>query len=133
MNTFRKTLGMLAAAAAVAIVPFASAVTPAAAQTLNPAVSASCTAPDVPAGTTYAALAETPAMAAQYQLSGTTLVRVDLESNGSIRAASVEKSSGAPFLDMAAVQAAKASTFSPEIRDCAPVAGSYIFQVDFTQ
>jgi TonB family protein len=132
MNTFRKTLGMLAAAAAVTFAPFASAVTPAAAQALNPAASASCSTPDVPASTTYAALAETPAIATQYQLTGTTLVKVELEPNGSIRDASVAKSSGAPILDMAAVAAAKASTFSPEIRDCAPVAGSYLFQVDFT-
>jgi TonB family protein len=132
MNTFGKTLGMLAAAAAVSFAPFASAVTPAAAQTLNSAAS-SCATPDAPAATTYAALAEMPAIAVQYQMTGTTLVKVDLEPNGSIRDASVAKSSGAPFLDTAAVAAAKASSFSPEIHDCTPVAGSYIFQVDFTQ
>jgi TonB family protein len=90
-----------------------------------------CETPNVPARTILAAEAEIPALAASWQLFGTTQVQVDLDTSGDVLGASVLKTSGTPLLDQAAVEATRASKFQPEIRDCEPVAGSYIFIVDF--
>ena len=46
--------------------------------------------------------------------------------------ASVVKSSGNAALDNAAVVAAQDSTYAPDVVDCKPVAGTYLFHADFT-
>jgi TonB family protein len=102
------------------------------AQELPSTSAASCEVPNAPATTAYAAPAERPSIAAMYDLSGVTSVKVDIDQAGAVVSTSVAKSSGIPMLDQAAVAAARASTFRPEIRDCAPIAGSYLFMVDFS-
>jgi protein TonB len=133
MKTFLNTLGILAAAAAVTFVPLAATTSVAGAQSLNPAAATSCSTPDSPATTAFGAEPVTPQLALLYNLTGTTYVQVDIDANGALTDASIAKSSGTPILDQAAIAAAKASSFRPAIHDCSPVAGSYIFQVNFPQ
>jgi periplasmic protein TonB len=59
-------------------------------------------------------------------------IRVDLSDTGAVLAAIVARSTGNPRLDEAARLAALHSTYAPEIADCKPRAGSYLFRVDFT-
>jgi TonB family protein len=59
-------------------------------------------------------------------------IRVDLSDTGTVLAATVARSTGNPRLDEAARLAALHSTYAPEIVDCKPRAGSYLFRVDFT-
>jgi TonB family protein len=59
-------------------------------------------------------------------------IQVDLSETGAVIDASVYVSTGNPRLDEAARLAALHTTYAPEIRDCKPQAGSYLFRVDFT-
>ena len=86
-----------------------------------------------PARTVYSALAEMPSMRYFDNATGTANIQVDIDKTGNMLAASVLKSSGDTLLDRSALAAAHASTFAPEMRDCSPVAGSYVFIVDFDQ
>jgi TonB family protein len=74
-----------------------------------------------------------PEIARQMGLTGTSLVQLDLTPSGTIANASILTSSGNSLLDRAALAAARASSFRSEVRDCTPVAGSYIFSVAFEQ
>jgi protein TonB len=132
MNTLFIKLTGLTAAAVIAFSPLA-ATTASAQLNVDQAPGASCEAANVTASTIYAEQPETPAVATTMHLTGTTLVQVDLDSAGSIVGTSVAKSSGTPLLDRAALVAARASTFRPEMKNCAPVGGSYIFEVQFPE
>ncbi len=66
------------------------------------------------------------------QMTGTAKVAVALTPSGSVSAASIYRSTGDMMLDRAALRAARMSTYSPEVRDCTPVGGTYLFTVDFT-
>ncbi len=73
-----------------------------------------------------------PEIATQQGLQGTTQVKVTLDSKGNVTDVSVYKSAGAAVLDQAALKAAKQTAYTPEIVDCVPTGGSYIFRADFT-
>lgn len=62
---------------------------------------------------------------------GTAQVQVTLSASGSVEAASIYRSTGSLILDRAAVKAARTSEYTPELRDCVPVRGIYLFTVDF--
>jgi TonB family protein len=121
------------AVAAIALTSLASTTAPAGAQILSPGLSTSCQTPDGPATPLVAVVPEKPVVAASMDLTGTTLVQVDLDASGEILDAHVMKSSGTPMLDRAAVASVKASTFRPEVRGCVAVAGSYLMEVDFPE
>jgi TonB family protein len=93
---------------------------------------ASCAADDRPARVARAVTPETPAVAEMLRLSGTTIVRVDLSNTGDVVGAAVARSSGSSMLDRAALAAARAQAYAPQIKDCRPVAGSYAIAVEFT-
>ena len=59
-------------------------------------------------------------------------MRIVLDARGRLTGQSVLSSSGNRYLDRAALVAARLSRFSAEVRDCAPVGGTYAFMVDFT-
>jgi TonB family protein len=86
-----------------------------------------------PATTIKSAPVEMPLFAGLYHLTGITDVQVDLDRDGNVLGTWVRKTSGASQLDNAALLAARNSTFRPEIRDCVPVGGSYLYIVDFSQ
>lgn len=91
-----------------------------------------CAAPLVDASTIEKYTPEMPAAARDAGLSGTTQVKVDLSASGTVLDASVAVSSGSTMLDVAAIQAAKRTTYAPKIVDCQRVPGSYLFRVEFS-
>lgn len=90
-----------------------------------------CSAPLVDASTIEKYTPEMPAAARDAGLSGTTQVKVDLSASGTVVDASVAVSSGSTILDVAAIQAAKRTTYAPKVVDCQRVPGSYLFRVEF--
>lgn len=120
-----------AKAAAVAAVAFLASTATGGAQSFTPNAD-QCAVPNAPASTLVAAVPEVPATLQSNGLaSGTTMVRVDIDADGHVLNASIEKTSGVYGLDRAALKAARESTFQPEVRNCSGVAGSYLFEVDF--
>jgi TonB family protein len=63
--------------------------------------------------------------------SGFAVVRFELSAGGVPLNATIEKSSGSYLLDQAAMRTVLDQEFIPEIRDCEPVAGSYLYEVDY--
>ena len=121
----------LVTVAAVAAVAFLTSIAAGGAQTLTPNAD-QCTVSYAPASTIVAAVAEVPSELQSARLnSGTTVVQVDIDAEGHVLNASIAKTSGVYGLDQAALKAARQSTFQPEVRNCAGVAGSYLFEVDF--
>jgi protein TonB len=92
----------------------------------------SCSQPHVDPTTKNAVLPDYPEIAREQGASGTAEVKVTLDANGAVLAASIQQGTGSKVLDDAAIVAAKASTFSPEIDNCQPVGGVYLFRADFT-
>ena len=77
--------------------------------------------------------AEPPLLPAltSYNAHGTAIVRFEITEDGTPRNATIEKSSGSYLLDQAAMKTVLNQQFVPEIRDCVPVAGSYLYEVDY--
>jgi TonB family protein len=90
-----------------------------------------CATPHVDAAMTQAVPPVYPASARQQGATGTVLVKVTLDSTGAVVGTWVYRSSGNDALDDAALQAAQAGSYRPEINDCRPMGGSYIFHADF--
>jgi TonB family protein len=99
---------------------------------IAPAHGASCTAPHQPASIVQALTPDTPQIAKLEQLTGTTVVQVDLAEDGSVLGSYVARSSGNALLDRAAIQTTKKMAYAPETRRCVHVAGSYAVEVEFT-
>jgi TonB family protein len=72
-----------------------------------------------------------PALAAIQHLSGAATVQFDLDESGVARNAVIIKSAGSGILDTAALKAAVAQNYAPQIRDCENVGGSYRVIIDF--
>jgi TonB family protein len=101
---------------------------------LTPAtVGASISTCSAPAAIADAAPADLPAIAAGQHVTGITGVLIVLDARGRLTGQSVLASSGNRYLDRAALAAARLSRFRAEVRDCAPVGGTYAFVVDFTE
>jgi len=72
----------------------------------------------------------TPQIALADGVTGTVEVMVTVRASGAVIGA--EAISGPALLRQAAVDAALATTFVPEIRDCHPIPGAYSYFVDFS-
>jgi protein TonB len=132
VSTFITKMTALRMAATLAFMPLVA--TGASAAITPPAqVAEACAVPEAAATTTFSAQAEAPPIATTMHLSGTTAVEIDIDAAGNVLNATVNKTSGFPVLDVAALDAARKSTFRSAIHDCAPVAGSYLFLVDFPE
>ena len=135
MNTPLRTAS-LAAALSLALSAAAGAATirlvPLSPQTAGASIT-SCAVPVAPAALTAAAPADLPAIAAGQNVTGITAVRIVLDPGGRLTQQSVLASSGNRWLDRAAIAAARQSSYRAEVRDCAPVGGTYAFVVDFTR
>lgn len=95
------------------------------------AVSAqSCAHPNVLAGVLQRAEAELPAMAEQLGIQGDVQVVVSLDAQSRVTNVAVQ-SSPSKILNRAALDAARASKFQTEIRNCLPVAVDYLYVVAF--
>ncbi len=105
---------------------------PTVAETAPPATAPpACAKPHVDAVATNKVEPDYPEMARQQGAVGTTEVRVTLSATGAVTSATVHKSSGNVQLDAAAVRAARASSYKPEIDNCDPVGGDYLFVATF--
>ena len=93
----------------------------------------SCTQPDKPAGVLSLPTVHFPAFHGSSPAHGTIVLRVDLNARGEMVGHEFMETSGNPHLDLAALQAAHRAKFSPEVVNCRPVAGSYLFVVVFPE
>lgn len=93
----------------------------------------SCANPNVEAHAIDAISPDTPRAAQEAGAIGTVQVEVSLAASGAVTSVAVLRSAGFAPLDDAALRAARQSTYAPEVRDCRPVAGDYVFRADFTQ
>ncbi len=62
-------------------------------------------------------------------VSGTSGVVIGLSSTGRVTSTDLVESSGSWDLDMATLLSARTTKFSPEIRNCAAIAGRYLYQI----
>lgn len=95
----------------------------------TPTPKPACSAPDVPARTTFVEQPTVPDTVTQAV--ATAKIRVELDADGSVRSVSVYESTGSMELDRAALSAARQSRYAAEQIDCKNVPGSYLFTVDF--
>lgn len=79
-----------------------------------------------PANLQYSEAAKTAGLGA-----GTVVVRVVVAPSGAVAAESIIESSGNPYLDRAAIVAARESTYSPKIVNCAATFGDFLYRVMF--
>jgi len=93
---------------------------------------AACSAPNVEARATSVVEPDAPSDDEAQGAGTEAKIRVDLSETGAVLAATVIGSTGNGRLDAAARMAALHSTYTPEIVDCKPRPGSYLFRVDFT-
>jgi len=73
-----------------------------------------------------------PPLASLAGTSGAATVQVDLDERGTASNPVIVTSSGSAVLDTAARKAALAQTYTPQVRDCQNVGGSYRVVIDFT-
>jgi TonB family protein len=109
-----------AEAATIALLPLGGGATS--------ALTTQCTQADRPAAID-AAFFEVPTIAQAMHASGESLVRIDLDAAGQLRTASLQRSSGNRWLDLAALQTAHLSRYRPEVQNCARIGGSYLIAV----
>jgi len=74
---------------------------------------------------------EMPTIAAEQGITGTSTVMIRLSSAGKLVSESVFGTSGNAYLDRAALLSARLTSFTPEVRNCAAVGGSYLYSVEF--
>ena len=117
--------------AAIALLMFGGSSVAASAQTTLPA-NHDCPIRDAAARPATFYAAEPPLLPElSYIPNGTAIVRFRVTENGTPLDATIEKSSGSYVLDRAAMNTVLHQQFVPEIRDCIPVAGSYLYEVDY--
>jgi TonB family protein len=91
---------------------------------------AACAVRDRPAAVVRAARPDVPAIAEQQRIFGTVHVAVTVGADGSVTQARIVRSPSA-LLNAAALHTARASTYLPQLRDCAPVRSDYLLTVRF--
>jgi len=92
---------------------------------------ANCAQPHVDPSTKNAVQPEYPEVAREQGAFGTVKVAVTLDEHGTVLSAAIAQSAGNAALDQEAIKAAKASSYSPEIVDCKPIGGVYLFRAVF--
>jgi TonB family protein len=100
--------------------------------TPSPTPKPQCANPNLEATTINAVTPDMPDIARQEGATGSVSVKVTLDATGAVTGTEIYQSAHNAALDQAAIAAAKASKYQPEIVNCVKTAGSYIFRVDFT-
>ena len=72
-----------------------------------------------------------PTITEEQGIGGVARIRIDLTQAGEVARESVFGSSGNHWLDEAALTSARMSRFTPELVNCKPTAGSYLYSVEF--
>jgi TonB family protein len=91
-----------------------------------------CSRPFANAALDRAAIPNYPDSARLNGTAGVALIQVTLDESGTESAVRVFRSSGDASLNVAALDAAKTSTYFPQVFACRPRRGSYIFRADFS-
>jgi TonB family protein len=91
-----------------------------------------CSRPFANAALDRAAIPIYPDSARLNGTAGVALIQVTLDESGTESAVRVFRSSGDASLNVAALDAAKTSTYFPQVFACRPRRGSYIFRADFS-
>jgi protein TonB len=99
----------------------------------TPTPKPACPNPNQDAVSTNEVQPDYPDAAREAGATGTTQVQVELDATGNVVSATVYKSAGNLSLDQAAIAAAKASKYQPEIVNCVKTAGKYLFRAVFDQ
>jgi periplasmic protein TonB len=98
------------------------------------ATQASCPVPNKAATVIDKADAEYPESVEELNLGNVDVgVEVTVGASGQLQAASIYSSSHNSQLDQSALRAARSSTYSPELVNCVPTVGTYLFLVTFSQ
>jgi hypothetical protein len=100
--------------------------------------STGCATPDADAHTIHVVQAKYPPIAAAALTTGSVRIKVALDENGNVRYARVYADTlrggiGWTQIVRAAVYAAGATTYAPEIVACKSVPGSYLFRIDYSR
>jgi TonB family protein len=90
-----------------------------------------CTVANRPALIVRSVQVQRPPIAQYENLTGTSVIRVDLSETGAVESSYVAVSSGFGILDQAAIAVARSLVYAPETRSCTAVSGSYAVEVDF--
>ena len=93
--------------------------------------SLSCPVPNAYPRVVKAADVKAPPAAIAQGISGEVWVLISLDEHSQLVGTPVIQKSPSVILNKAAIEAAQASTYQTEIRDCAPIAEKYIFRVEF--
>lgn len=97
--------------------------------TLTPIVALASNIADVPATTDITF--DSPQFCRDARISGTTLLHIDLDQKGMLLGTFVTKSSGSPWLDRAALTAARSASYRAERQNGVAVGGAYQLAFDF--
>lgn len=89
-----------------------------------------CLQPSGPAAVLKAGIVKWPASARPTKLT-TAVVKVTLDSDGYVVAATVYQSTGSPALDQSAIDAVRQSTFAPACASSLPTESTFGYEVDF--
>jgi TonB family protein len=92
---------------------------------------ASCRSPHTDAALRGMPSYEMPTIAQEQGASGVSVVEIELNADGALARYRLAGSSGDRWLDQAALRTARMSQYQPETQNCAPIAGSYLLEVDF--
>jgi hypothetical protein len=117
-----------------ALLPFADTLPPGV--PAAPALADGCAQPHRDARPVTLVQAKYPGLAASAGTQGMVEVKVSLTNTGDVRSAVLYHETlgdrlGAPELIRASILAAGTSTYAPEVSDCRPKAGTYLFRVDY--
>jgi len=120
-----------------AMLPFADLLT---LSTPSPSPSRSkvCSRADAPAQPVRVIQPNYPPLALSASTTGSVLIKLSLSNTGEIHsvrlfADTLRGGLGAQDIIRATILAAAAGTYAPEIRDCKPIAGTYIFKADYSR
>jgi TonB family protein len=89
-----------------------------------------CTQPSAPPHTINRAAPEMSALAEQQGIHGFVSVLVTLDAQGGVTDAAIDQSRS-PLFNREALQAARRSTYAPEVVNCVPVGGTYVTLTQF--
>jgi periplasmic protein TonB len=114
-------------AAAIAVAGFGLTTSHALAADQLPA----CSVPDRPAAVVTSAIPDYPEIARGQGAAGSALVQVEIAPSGRPANAAIARSSGNEYLDREALRVVLASRFTPAMSGCEPLAGQYLYEVEF--
>jgi protein TonB len=91
----------------------------------------SCDRPNAVVGVAQLVQPTYPRLAREQGISGTAVIKVDVDESGSVTSATIFQSAGDTSLDIAALNSARQSKYSPETFRCLSIPATYLFPMTF--